>query len=230
MSNIIWKNKSSDSIQGLIISELPPITKPNIRTSITEIEGKDGDIVEELGYSSYDKNIKIGLSKNYNIDEIIKYFTGSGDLILSNESDKVYKASIYNQIDYEKLLRFKTATIKFHIQPYKYLKDENIVSLDINGETELEVENVGLEDSKPIMTLYGDGIVDIYLNDIEIFKINIDDEYVVIDSIEEEAYKDTVLKNRNMVGEFPNLKSGINKISWSGNLTKIEIQPKSRWL
>ena len=42
--------------------------------------------------------------------------------------------------------------------------------------------------------------------------------------------KDTVLKNRNMVGEFPNLKSGINKISWSGNLTKIEIQPKSRWL
>lgn len=230
MSNIIWKNISSDTIKGLLISELPSITKPSIRTSITEIEGKDGDIVEELGYSSYDKTIKIGLTKDYNIDEIIKYFTGTGDLILSNEPDKVYKASIYNQINYEKLLRFKTATVEFHVQPYKYLKNEKIVSLNITNEKELEVNNVGLEDSKPIITLYGEGIVDIYINDLEIFKINIDEDFVIIDSLEEEAYKDDNLKNRNMTGEFPILKTGTNKISWSGNLTKIEIQPKSRWL
>ena len=230
MIKIVWKNISSDSIDGLMICELPPITKPSIRTSIIEIDGLDGDIVEELGYSSYDKTVKIGLTRNYDVDKIIKYFTGSGDLILSNEPNRLYKAQIIDQIDFEKLIRFKTADVKFHVQPYKYLNSEKKVTLDISNETELIVNNVGLEESKPIIYLYGSGIVDININGTEIFKINIDDEYVIVDSLNEEAYKDNVLKNRNMVGEFPILKVGKNTISWSGNLTKIVVEPKSRWI
>lgn len=53
---------------------------------------------------------------------------------------------------------------------------------------------------------------------------------VTIDSLKEEAYLDGVYKNRNMLGEFPKLEVGKNTISWTGTLTKIEIQPKSRWL
>ena len=81
MSKINWKGIDSDTITGLIISELPPISKPKMKTTITKIDGRDGDIIEELGYESYTKSIKVGLSKNYDIDEVIKYFTGSGDLI-----------------------------------------------------------------------------------------------------------------------------------------------------
>lgn len=230
MSKIIWKNKCSDDIQGLLICELPPISKPKMRTSSTEIDGRDGDILEYLGYKSYDKTISIGLTRNYDLDAIMNFFTGNGKLILSNEPDKYYNAQIVDSIDYNKLINFKTAKVKFHVQPYKYLLNEKHVTLDITEEKELTVENAGLEKSKPKITLYGSGIVDIYLDDVEIFKIDIDDEFVVIDSLEEEAYKGNVLKNRNMTGEFPVLKPGNNKISWSGNLTRIEVQPKSRWL
>ena len=52
----------------------------------------------------------------------------------------------------------------------------------------------------------------------------------MIDSINEEAYKNETLKNRNMSGEFPILESGVNIITWTGNLTKIKVEPKSRWL
>lgn len=227
---IIFKNIKSSSLEGLMICELPPITKPEMRTSIIDIDGKDGDIIEELGYASYQKTLQIGLTRNFDINQIIKYFSGSGDLVLSNEPDKVYKATIYSKVDYEKLLRFKTAEIEFHVQPYKYLLNEAPFELNITNETELKVSNVGLEKSKPIITLYGEGEVQLSINGSDIFSINIDDEYVVINSIEEEAYKENVLKNRNMLGEFPILEIGINTIKWTGNLNKIIIEPKSRWI
>ena len=84
MSYIIWNGKRSTEIDGLIICELPPITKPKMKTSITKINGRDGDIIEEQGYESYTKTISIGLARNYDIDKVMKYFTGTGELVLSN--------------------------------------------------------------------------------------------------------------------------------------------------
>lgn len=232
MSKINWKGINSDTITGLIISELPPISKPKMKTTITKIDGRDGDIIEELGYESYTKSIKVGLSKNYNIDEVIKYFTGSGDLIMSNEPDKAYKCQIIEKIDYNKLLRFKTATVKFYTQPFKYKKDEPKVILNIDGETSMTVDNIGLEKSKPIIKLTGSGTVAIQLNGATVFNYIFpeNETEVIVDSIQEEAYLNGFYKNRNMTGEFPILEVGENTISWSGNLTKIEIEPKSRWL
>lgn len=232
MAKIIWKNIDSETIPGLIITNIPPITKPKMKTSITKIDGRDGDIIEELGYESYTKSIGIGLARNYDIDRVMKYFTGVGELIISDEPDKVYKAQIIEKIDYERLIRFKTAVVKFYTQPYKYLKDEKSIILDINNETSLKITNVGLEKSKPIITLEGTGTIEISLNGFNLFKYVFpeNETKVVIDSLEEEAYIDNVLKNRNMLGTFPIFEVGENTISWSGNLTKISIEPKSRWL
>ncbi len=232
MAKITWKNIDSETIIGLIITDIPPISKPKMKTTITKIDGRDGDIIEELGYESYTKSISIGLTRNYDIDEVMKYFTGEGDLIISDEPDKVYKSQIIEKIDYERLIRFKTAVVKFYTQPYKYLKDEKSISLEINDETSLEVNNVGLEKSKPIITLEGTGTIEIALNGSNLFKYTFpeNETKVVVDSLEEEAYLDNVLKNRNMLGTFPILEVGENTISWSGSLSKITIEPKSRWL
>ena len=232
MLKINWNGIDSDTITGLIICELPPISKPKMKTTITKIDGRDGDIIEELGYESYTKNIKIGLTKNYDINQVIKYFTGSGDLIMSNEPDKVYKCSIIDKVDYNKLLRFKTATVKFYTQPFKFKKDEPKVILSIDEETSVMVNNIGLEKSKPIIKLTGSGTVDLQLNGATVLNYTFpeNETEVIIDSIQEEAYYDGTFKNRNMVGEFPILELGENIISWSGELTEIEIDPKSRWL
>lgn len=232
MEKIIWKGIDSNTIPGLIICELPPITKPKMKTSIIKIDGRDGDIIEELGYESYTKNISIGLARNYKIDEVIKYFTGTGTLELSNEPNKIYNCKIIEKIDYEKLLRFKKAIVKFHTQPFKYLKNETIVEQTITTQTSINVENIGLEISKPIITLEGTGTIEISINNKTIFKYTFPDNEtkVVIDSIEEEAYLEGVYKNRNMLGEFPKLQVGENIITWTGTITKIKIEPKSRWL
>ncbi len=232
MSSIKWKNIDSSTIAGLIITSLPPISKPKMRTSTTEIDGLDGDIVENLGYKSYTKTISIGLSYDYDIDEVINYFNGQGKLVLSNEPDKYYNAQIIDNIDFEKLLRFKTADVSFHVQPYKYLLNETKQILTVTTETSLTVENQGYEKSKPIITIYGSGTIQISINNINVFSVTIDedDEYITVDSMQEEAYCGATLKNRNMNGDFPLLDSGESVISWTGTVTKIEVEPKSRWL
>jgi len=232
MLYVEWKGIRSDTIPGLLICELPPITKPKMRTSTTTIDGRDGDIIEELGYESYIKTIKIGLTKNYNIDAVAKYFTGEGTLNLSDEPDKIYNCRIVDKIDFEKLLRFKTATVKFHTQPFKYLKDEEPQYLIITTETSLVVNNKGLETSKPIITLKGSGEIELAVNGSTVFKYTFPEgeESVIIDSIKEEAYLNGVYKNRNMFGIFPKLLVGNNTITWTGNLTEIKVEAKSRWL
>lgn len=234
MNSIIWKGVSSTTLQGLLICELPPISKPEMRIKETVIDGRDGSIIEELGYSSYVKTVTIGLHGNFNIDKVIKYFTGEGDIVFSNEPDKIYKAKICGKIDYTRLLRYRQASIPFLVQPFKYkisecFKETKITDI-VNGY--LEVFNEGFENSKPLMVLKGSGTVEISLNGIGIFTYTFPDgeNEVAIDSEKEDALLGTVLKNRNMNGEFPVLMTGINKIEWSGDVESISVLPRSRWL
>lgn len=234
MNSITWKGVSSTTIQGLLICELPPITKPEMRKKETTIDGMDGSIIEELGYSSYTKNVDIGLHGQFDINQVIKYFTGEGDIVFSTEPDKVYKAKICGKIDYTRLLRYRNAKIPFIVQPYKYKFNEYVTETqptDIEN-TYIEVFNEGYEESKPLIVLKGSGTVEISVNGTAIFSYTFPEgeNEVHIDSEKEDAYLNTELKNRNMNGEFPILLPQTNKIEWSGAVESISILPRSRWL
>ena len=118
MNSFKFKGTSSDNL-NIIVNSLPPITKPAMRVEETEIDGVDGIIFEDLGYESYEKKIKITITKN-NVDEIIKWLNGEGDLVLSNEPDKYYKAKVIEQIDFESLIKYEPIEVTFRVQPFKY--------------------------------------------------------------------------------------------------------------
>lgn len=233
MSYIILNNKRSTEIKGLIVCSLPPISKPQKKVIIEEIDGVDGDVITELGYKAYDKEVEIGLTYNYNIDEIIDYFNSEGTVVFSNEDDKYYRYKIYEQIDFEKLLRFKTATVKMHIQPFKHSIIEVVKTFNITTETEVEIRNKGNVYSKPIITIYGQGDIGISLNGNQIFNINLgNEEYITLDTEKMEAYKDTILKNRLVTGNYDNFKLNVgrNVITYTGTITKLVISNYSRWI
>ena len=144
---IILNGVNSNTITGLLISTLPPITKPKIRTQTEEIDGRDGDIVTKLGYSAYDKELEIGLYGDFNIDDVIAYFNSEGTVTFSNEPDKFYNYQIVDQIDYEKLIRFKKAKVKMHVQPFKYPLEETPVEIT-NQYVNNEAEEMDLDNTK----------------------------------------------------------------------------------
>ena len=122
---VIINGVSSETIQGLAIESLPAISKPLQRSKQETIDGRDGDIITKLGYSAYDKTLKIGLWGNYDIDEVIKYFDSEGTITFSNEPDMYYNFNILNRIDFiNQLEAFRKATITIHCQPFKYKEEE----------------------------------------------------------------------------------------------------------
>ena len=140
-----------------------------------------------------------------------------GVLTINAESDNLFL---------EKLLE--------HLENEGYKRvDEKPIETEITDETkEIKVTNIGFEESKPIMTLFGKDTVEVSVNGHAQFQINIDEEYVTVNSKLQECYKDNMynLKNHNMGGEFPVLQPGENVITWTGTLTKLIVYPESRWL
>ena len=229
---VIINGVNSTTINGLAINEMPPITKPSIRTNTEEIDGRDGDIVTRLGYSAYDKEMTIGLYGSYDLDEIMSYFNQSGTIIFSTESDKYYNFEILEQIDYEKLLKFKTATITMHCQPFKYEVNETPIAL-VSGDN--IVRNKGNIYSKPILHIEGTGTITISLEGNQVFNIVMGDNTEIEIDIEKlEAYNpnDGTLLNRKVTGDYDDFKleSGNNTIALGGTITSANIRMYSRWL
>lgn len=231
MGHFVFKNIDSRDIKGLIVSELPPITKPKMRVRIDTIDGRDGAETTNLGFEAYIKTVKIGLTRDYDIDNIIAWLHGEGDIQFSNEPDRYYRVKVHDQIDFERLLRFRTAEVKFFTQPFKYSATERTKTLDVTGLATAEVRNAGNYFSKPIITLTGTGTVNVSVNGLQKFVLNFGaGERITLDSDKQEAYRGEILKNRQMNGEFITLEVGKNTITWTGNLTKIDITNYSRWL
>lgn len=236
-NNIILNGISSTTIQGLLVQNLPAITKPKIRAEAEEIDGRDGDIITLLGYGAYDKEFQIGLYKNFDIDQIIAYFNSSGTVTFSNEPDKYYNYQILEQIDFEKLLRFRTATVKMHVQPFKHSLADNSKTFNISqGTSQVQIRNSGNIYSKPIITITGTGTINLYLNQVQLFTISLGSTTttIAIDIANMNAYNpsNNVFMNRQVVGNYDNFKLSIGKniISWTGSVTQINIQNYSRWI
>ena len=233
---IILNDRSSEEIPGLLIQELPPISKPLLRNQIEEIDGRDGDIVMPLGYAAYDKDVSIGLYGKFDVDDVIDYFNSEGKVVFSNEPDKYYKYQILNQIDFERLVRFRTATVTFHVQPFKFANNEKSKTYTSFDNNSITVRNNGNYYSRPKITVFGTGTINLSLNGNQLFVINLGSQaaQITIDAEQLEAYdEDTnVLMNRSVDGDYDNLrlKVGTNTISWSGSVTKIVINKYSRWI
>jgi predicted phage tail component-like protein len=193
MSNIqpyiILNDIDSRTLSGLLISSLPPISKPQVRTQVETVDGRDGDLVTPLGFSAYDKVITIGLTYGYDIDDVIEYFNSEGVVVFSNEPDKFYRYAIYEQIDFDKLIRFKKAEVTLHCQPFKFSTTEDPKLFNVVSGQSITVKNNGNIYSRPDITVIGSGEVDLSLNGSQILSLELaDNQAVIIDSENMNAY------------------------------------------
>jgi phage-related protein len=210
-----------------------------MRTSVEEIDGRDGDIVTTLGYSAYDKEMTIGLYGEYDIDDVIDFFNVSGTITFSNEPDKYYNFALYEAIDFERLIRFRTAKVKIHVQPFKYSESEtDIVNIYPDNTTmaSISVRNSGNVYSKPTITIKGKGNISVALGNTQLFSIVLPSaslNTIIIDSSEMNAYnEDNVFMNRAVTGDYSNFifKVGLNNLTINGDISEVIISKYSRWI
>ena len=150
MNFIILNGKKSTEVAGLMIQALPPVVKPPMRVQLDEVDGRDGDIITPLGYSGYDRTVKIGLRGVYDENDIVEYFNSSGKVIFSNEPGKVYDYTIVESFSLDRLRRFREAEVVFHVQPFKH----NTVAEDTVVENSLK--NFAIPEDSSFVTTEGD--------------------------------------------------------------------------
>ena len=83
--------------------------------------------------------------------------------------------------------------------------------------------------SEPVITVYGTGDITLMVGTV-IVELEGVSGSVTLDSELQESYTGTTSMNSAMSGEFPLLKPGMNAISWSGEVTKVEVKPNWRYL
>lgn len=253
MNYCILNGKKSTMVKGLMIQSLPSIVKPLMRTNIETIDGRDGDIITKLGYSAYDKEMSIGLFGDYDLSEVAQYFDSEGEVIFSNELDKKYRFQILDAINFERLGRFRQATIKFHVQPFKYPTTDFEVSQELNtagGTSIIRVENFGNVPSKPKIRLDCSGVTTydtVLIKDNSVtpkwlMYVNLTGStspYITIDTEKMTAYPNESSRNVSMNRyvqcdynkvNIPTNENGAFIISISGKARYATISNITRWI
>lgn len=230
---VLINEKPSYGVDGLIITSLPPITKPAMRYTSEEIDGRDGDIITTLGYQAYDKTLSIGLHGGFDIDKVIEFFATSGSVTFSNEPDKIYRFQQLGAIDFERLVRYRTADVKFHVQPYKTSRLQR-PKVFAGSEAQAVVTNAGNVMAAPKLTIKANGDVGLWLDGKQILKVTNDGDYTLIVDVAalEASTPEGALMNRHITGDYARLtlSPGKHSIKWSGSVESLTIEDYSRWI
>lgn len=172
--------------------------------------------------------LECAITEKCNIREIIKWLDGEGKLILSSSPSCFYEANIINKIDYSSIANIiHEFPLEIELQPIAYGIDEKSIKLT-------EKQDMIMTQStylvKPYIRIYGSGIIKFYINDRTII-INKIEDYIELDCELEEVYKENKNCNADIEClEFPILKPGENNISWSGNVSLVEIKYREAFL
>lgn len=228
--HVIINGVSSETLQGVQVLSLPPITKPRMRTSITTIDGRPGDIVTRLGYEAYNRKIKILCHHTYDMEAISAFFNSSGEIIFSNEPDMVYTFQTIDAFSFDRAVQFKTSDITFHVQPYKLSSSEQPQT---GSRSPMTLTNEGNTDSAPRITIAGSGTVTVSLDGYLALTITMPSAgEITIDSAELNAYSQGNLANRSVNGDYNDIKlsPGQHSLTWTGTVTSVTVRNISRWI
>ena len=228
----IFKNKSSKDY-GILIETMPEITKPQRREQEVTIPGRNGVLtIDEDTYEPYTLSFTCSTRGISKVNDMLAWLDGSGDLTVSTEPDKIYKAKISNAIPISDVVYlYPSFLVQFKVFPFKYSRNAVISHADdLTVTATTTIRNSGTVYSQPTITVYGSGNITLTINGTN-YGLNSVDSYITIDSEMMEVYKDsTNANNKYSAMDFPRFEVGQNSISWTGSVTKVEIIPKWRWL
>lgn len=222
----IFKGKSSLDFD-LILEKCPDKISPKRRDEIVIIPGRHGNLTTTDGaFESYIRSAEFVVTNLRQIDNICEHFKGSGWLIFDDEPNRKYMARVANQLDFSRIIKdFKRFQVEFEVQPFGY----DIDLYKLTKTAPFTLMNIGTVESEPIITIYGSGNVTLTINSKNVILTGISGS-ITLDSETKNAYSGATLLNNKMQGEFPILSLGENIFSWTGNVTKIDVQPNWRWV
>ncbi len=217
---------------GVHVLEQPVLTLPNERATFVDVPGRSGSLTVLEGESVYDDLVLTAqciVENTERYEEIAAFLKGSGRVTFANRPEGYYEARIVNQIPFEKILRgnpHRSFAVNFRCKPFWYAESVPTITVTKSGTF---VTNPGNIYAEPKITVVGSGSITLMVA-LTIVELEGIAGNITLNSALQEAYSGTTSMNSAMSGEFPILYPGANAISWTGNVSKVVIEPRWRYL
>ena len=228
---IIFRGFNTKGI--FLIEELPIAPSAKEKKTLIEIDGRHGFLTDnQEAYQSIEISVELKLYNKNDIQKVRNVFRGSGNLILSNQEDRYYKATVINQVEFERVIRENhSVVVTFKLQPHAYELKDNTITLTTSPYTLTNNTNAT---AQPEITIYGTGTAILIIGDETVHIKNIND-HIILDYELQEAYRITngspSNANTDVSCDYDEIQMGTTKIEWSGSgITGIKINPRWRWL
>jgi phage-related protein len=220
--------------EKLIITNKSIYTGSARDVTFTSVPGRSGDLLID---NKRFKNVKLTydvavIDDAINIPDIARRVKGwllseVGYFKLWDSYDpKYFRLAAYSdefKLEQE-LPSLGTSTISFNCKPFRYSKrGQKPLTLE-NGACLLNPE---MFSALPLIKIVGEGDITLSING-DSFVFRGVEEYIEVDSEEMRAYKGDESANDKMyTPTFPTLYKGNNTLTWTGEVTSVEIIP--RW-
>lgn len=227
MSTITYSGVSSDTL-GIMVNQIivPPSSVEEYE--MIKIPGRPEPLRSNLKTRQPIMiTVEATIVEDNMLRQIYSTFQGVGQLIISTEPDKYYNASA-QVITPDNIARYMNKiTLGFECQPFAYAVSNDPVGLEISGSA-ATIDVGGGYYCQPIYRITGSGDITLSVNGaspLTLYNVN---GSVTVDTALMMCHKNGVhVKNS---GKLPFLSPGTNMVSWSSNVTAVEVIKNERWL
>ena len=210
-----------------------PTPEQDIEYIDTEIKGRHGSLTKKYGYLDIPLPVRFYMLDKDNFKPIFRkakiHLLNAKTLVFDDDNEVFYKVKSVQIETAENIIKtFGEFVANFRLDPFQY----EIANSSRTVTSRTTLNNPGYE-SQPIITATVAGTGKIYINGQVITIQNVNGT-IIIDSELMNAYRNNngIITNLNnhMIGDFPVLGHGNNEVEFDGDISKLEINPRWRWV
>lgn len=223
MENFTFNEITSESLD-IIVKDMPLLPRAEKSIESVSVSGRNGNLhIDNKNFLSRPYTISCLAKNKEKIDDINKTFVGTGILKLSKYPNRYFKATIKNQITFDKYLNIlQEFPLQFEIDPIAYSIVENNIEITQNS----NIEVGGNIDIFPTIIVNGIGIIT-----VNGYSIEVEESGITIDCDLMNCTLGNLSKNNKVIlDEFPHLSVGSNAISLGSGIHKIIIKYREGWI
>lgn len=209
------------------------VPTPEQDVEYIEIPGRNGSLTKKYGFKDIPLPVEFYINDNTSFKRAFRkakvFLFQAKTISFDDDSEVYYKVKSIKIDDAENIIeKYGMFVVEFTLSPFQYEVD--VPTQTITSETTLTNEG---HESEPYIKVHATGTGKVYIND-QVVTIKDINGTIEIDSEIMNAYRISngyiTNLNNHMIGDFPVLRNGSNVIKFDGAITKLEINPRWRWV
>ena len=212
---------------------MPSVQRPEERVSHVVIPGRSGELTQTEGtdiYNSYIQTIPLIIDNEADVRTAEKWLRGDGYVTFSGQSDLKQRARVINAVTFTKHSKnslYWEGEVQFYCDPLKAKISDEPVEITESG---TQITNPGDVESRPLITIAGSGNVTVRIGTKSLSITGAASGWQIDSDLEWVMNAIGYPQMGVYTGVFPTIPVGNSTVQFTGEVTKLTIDGRWRYL